>query len=50
MTKEWFEKRLEQLEYQLFLAELRKAAVDGAIQECQHHLEQLNSLHILSES
>jgi hypothetical protein len=44
MTKEWFENRLKQLEYQLFLAELKKAAVDGAIQECQHQLEQLKTL------
>jgi len=41
MTKEWLDERLKQLEYQLFLAELKKAAVDGAIQECQYHLDQL---------
>jgi hypothetical protein len=42
MTKEWLENRLQELNQQLFKAELTKSAIDGAIQECQYHLEQLN--------
>jgi hypothetical protein len=46
MTKEWCEERLKQLEQQLITAELTKAAVDGAIQECQYHLDQFNQSSI----
>jgi len=50
MTKEWLENRLKELDAQLVRAELTKAAVEGAIQECYYHLEQLNQIEPDSNS
>ena len=43
LTKEWLENRLKELNIQLNRVELTKIAVEGAIQECNYHLEQLTN-------